>query len=102
MTAPPSIDPARFLDEQLARRRRTCCVQLLTTFINTLMSAEADAVCGAPYGETSPERTNVATATGTATSTPAPAPWTLRSRSCGRAPTSRTGCWSGAAAPKRP
>jgi transposase-like protein len=27
--------------------------------MNTLMSAEADAVCGAPYGETSPERTNV-------------------------------------------
>jgi putative transposase len=32
---------------------------MLTTFINTLMSAEADAVCGAPYGESSPERTNV-------------------------------------------
>jgi putative transposase len=32
---------------------------MLTTFMNTLMSAEADAVCGAPYGETSPERTNV-------------------------------------------
>jgi transposase-like protein len=30
-----------------------------TTFMNTLMSAEADAVCGAPYGEISPERTNV-------------------------------------------
>lgn len=27
--------------------------------MNTLMSAEADAICGAPYGETSPERTNV-------------------------------------------
>ena len=32
---------------------------MLTTFMNTLMSAEADAVCGAPYGESSPERTNV-------------------------------------------
>jgi putative transposase len=31
---------------------------LLTTFINTLMSAEADAVCGAAYGTTSPERVN--------------------------------------------
>lgn len=27
-------------------------------FINTLMSAEADAVCGAAYGTTSPDRTN--------------------------------------------
>ena len=32
---------------------------MLTTFINTLMSAEADAVCGAAYGEISPERTNI-------------------------------------------
>jgi len=27
--------------------------------VNTLMSAEADAICGAPYGASSPERTNV-------------------------------------------
>src|SRR3954471_13590358 len=33
--------------------------QMLTTFINTLMSAEADVVCGAGYGERSAERTNV-------------------------------------------
>ena len=32
---------------------------MLTTFINTLMSAEADAVCGAPFGQSSPDRTNV-------------------------------------------
>ncbi len=31
---------------------------MLTTFINTLVSAEADAVCGAEYGTRSPERTN--------------------------------------------
>ena len=31
---------------------------MLTTFINTLMSAEADAVCGAADGEPPPERTN--------------------------------------------
>jgi transposase-like protein len=31
---------------------------MLTTVINTLMSAEADAVCGAEYGERSPERVN--------------------------------------------
>ena len=33
--------------------------QMLTTFINALMSAEADAVCGAEYGARSAERTNV-------------------------------------------
>ncbi len=32
---------------------------MLTTFINTLMSAEADAVCGAGYGQRSSDRTNV-------------------------------------------
>ena len=59
MTAPSSIDPARFLHEQLAPRRRICCAQMLTTFINTLMSAEADAVCGAPYGDAGTERVNI-------------------------------------------
>jgi hypothetical protein len=34
--------------------------QMRTAFISALMSAEADAVCGAPY-----DRVNVATATGT-------------------------------------
>jgi transposase-like protein len=32
---------------------------MLATFINALMSAEADAVCGAPYGVPGPDRVNV-------------------------------------------
>ncbi len=32
---------------------------MLTTFINTLMSAEVDGVCGAGYGQSSPDRVNV-------------------------------------------
>jgi putative transposase len=32
--------------------------QMLTTFINALMSAEAEAVCGAEYGQISADRTN--------------------------------------------
>jgi len=59
MTAPSSIDPTRFLDEQLAQASPDLLRQLCTTFLNTLMSAEADVVCGAPYGMPSPERTNV-------------------------------------------
>src|SRR5215210_6408884 len=59
MTAPSSIDPTRFLHEQLGSASPDLLRQMLTTFMNTLMSAEADAVCGAPYGESSPERTNV-------------------------------------------
>ena len=59
MTAPSSIDPARFLHEHLASASPDLLRSMLTTFINTLMSAEADAVCGAGYGESSPDRTNV-------------------------------------------
>jgi putative transposase len=58
MTVTPSIDPARLLEEQLAQASPDLLRELLTTFINTLMSAEADAVCGAAYGTTSPERVN--------------------------------------------
>jgi putative transposase len=59
VTAPSSIDPARFLHDQLASASPDLLRSMLTTFIDTLMSAEADAICGAPYGMPSPERVNV-------------------------------------------
>jgi putative transposase len=58
MTAGPSIDPARFLNEQLSQASPDLMRELLTTFVNTLLSAQADAVCGAGYGERSSERVN--------------------------------------------
>ena len=58
MTAPTSIDPARFLHEQLAQASPDLMRELLSTFINALLSAEADAVCGAGWGQVSDERTN--------------------------------------------
>jgi putative transposase len=58
MTAGPSIDPARFLHEQLAQASPDLMRELLTTFVNALLSAQADAVCGAGYGERSSERVN--------------------------------------------
>lgn len=94
MTAPSSIDPARFLDEQLAQASPDLLRQMLTTFINTLMSAEADAVCGAEYGARSPERTNVRNGYRHRDFDTAPAPWTWRSPSCAPAATSPTGCWN--------
>jgi transposase-like protein len=57
MTVTPCIDPARLLEEQLAQVSPELLRELLTTFINTLMSAEVDAVCGAAYGQASPDRT---------------------------------------------
>jgi|SRR4051794_1037011 hypothetical protein len=59
MTAPSSIDPAHFLHEQLAQASPDLLRQMLRTFIDTLMSAPADAVCGADYGVRWTERTNV-------------------------------------------
>jgi len=53
-----SIDPARLLEEQLAKASPDLLRELLTTFVNTLMSAGADSVCGAAYATTSPDRVN--------------------------------------------
>jgi putative transposase len=59
MTAKPSIDPARMLHDQLASASPDLLRSLLATFLDSLMPAEADAICGAPYGMSSPERVNV-------------------------------------------
>ncbi|GAA2500864.1 IS256 family transposase [Terrabacter carboxydivorans] len=58
MTANTSIDPAAFLHEQLAQASPDLMRELLGTFINALLSAQADSVCGAEYGARSDERTN--------------------------------------------
>jgi hypothetical protein len=58
MTAPKSVDAAGFVREQLESASRDLLRAMVTTFAEALMSAEADAVCGAPYGQRSEERTN--------------------------------------------
>jgi putative transposase len=58
MTVIPSIDAARLLEEQLDQASPDLLRELLQTFVNTLLSAEADTVCGAQYGEASPDRIN--------------------------------------------
>jgi putative transposase len=58
MTAPKSVDPAGFLREQLESASPDLLRAMVKTFADALMSAEADAVCGAPYGQRSDERTN--------------------------------------------
>jgi transposase-like protein len=56
MTAPHSLNPARLLDQALSDASPDLMRHLLTTVINALLSAEADAVCGAEYGQASPDR----------------------------------------------
>ncbi|MGH3476721.1 MAG: IS256 family transposase, partial [Nocardioidaceae bacterium] len=49
MTAGSSIDPAEFLHEHLAQASPDLLRELMEGFINTLLSADADSVCGAAY-----------------------------------------------------
>ena len=58
MTAPKSMDPAQFLREQADTAGPDVLRVMVKTFADALMSAEADAICGAPYGQRSDERTN--------------------------------------------
>src|SRR6478672_3755302 len=58
MTAGPSIDPEQFLHEQLAQASPDLMRGMLETFINALLSAQADSVCGAEYGIRSQTRNN--------------------------------------------
>ena len=58
MTAPHIIDPARLLGQAVGDASPDLMRHLLGTVINALLSAEADAVCGAEWGQASPERTN--------------------------------------------
>ena len=80
MTAPSSIDPARFLHEQLASASPDLLRSMLSTFVQALMGAEADAVCGTPYGARTPDRVNSRNGTELEISTPAPAPSRSRCR----------------------
>ena len=58
MTAPHMIDPARMLGQALSDASPDLMRHLLGTVINSLLSADADAVCGAEYGQVSPDRVN--------------------------------------------
>ena len=57
MTAPHIVDPAGLLGEALAEASPDLMRSLLQSIINTLLSADADAVVGAEYGHPSPGRT---------------------------------------------
>lgn len=101
MTAPHISDPARFLCEQLERAPPDLMRKMLTTSVNALMNAEADAVSGAEYGLHSEGRNNSRngyrqrnfdTRTGTLTS---------RTGNCALDPSSRTSSYTAAVASRR-
>src|SRR3954464_13269309 len=57
MAATPSLDPAQ-LSEQLASASPDVMREMVAAMANALMSAQADQLCGAAWGERSTERTN--------------------------------------------
>ena len=92
MTTPRDIDWPQLAAERLTSTHPDVLRELLSMFIHTLMGAEADALCGANYGERSSERANQRngyrrrqfdTRTGTLD---------LAIPNCGRAPISPIGC----------
>jgi len=56
MTAPRIVNPAAVLGQALGDASPDLMRHLLSTMINALLSAEADAVCGAEWGQPSPDR----------------------------------------------
>ncbi|MGZ7495533.1 IS256 family transposase [Corynebacterium sp. ZY180755] len=59
MAADPNhIDPTAYVEELLTQASPDLMRQMLTDFINQILSAQADTVCGADYATVSPDRTN--------------------------------------------
>jgi putative transposase len=58
MAVSDSVDPASWFAEQIGACEPDLLRSMVKTMAEALMSAEADAMCGAGYGERSDERTN--------------------------------------------
>ncbi len=58
MTATPNPNDLPAVLDQLLQAEPDLLRSLLTVFVQALMSADADAACGAEFGSRSPDRTN--------------------------------------------
>lgn len=58
MTATPIIDMSAWVDEHLGQASPDLLRSMVKMFAEAMMSAEADAVCGAAHGQVSQERVN--------------------------------------------
>jgi putative transposase len=76
--AAPTMDALAWLRRQLEDADPDLLRSMVSTFAETLMNAEVNAICNASYGERTPERTTPATATGSGTGTREPATMELR------------------------
>ena len=94
MTAPSSTEPAHFLHEQLAQASSDLLRQMRTAFIDALVSAQADAVCGAEYGVRSAERVNTRNGYRAREFDTRAGTLEVAIASCAPGRMSPTGCWS--------
>lgn len=58
MAASESVNPVDLLREQIEGASPDVLQAMIKTFVQAVMSAEADAICGAGYGQRSDERVN--------------------------------------------
>ena len=56
--APHHIDPPTYLEQLLTQASPDLMREMLQNFINQILSAQADTICGAEYGTSSDQRTN--------------------------------------------
>jgi hypothetical protein len=103
VTVPTTIDAAGWLSKHLAGENGDTDLAraMLQTFAETLMSAQAQMLCGAGYREHSDERVTPATDIRPGRGARGSARSTWPSRSSARAPTTRTGCSSPAPGPNK-
>ena len=100
MTAPHIIDPAGLLDQALSQASPDLMRSLLQHVINALLSADADTVCGAQWGQQDPQRhTRRNGYRHRPLDHHGSAPSTWRSPSCAQAPTFPNGFFNAAKAP---
>jgi hypothetical protein len=97
MTVPDSLPLHALTEDNLAAASPDLLRAMVKTFTDALMSAEADALCNAEYGQVSDERVNHRNGY-------RPREWDTRAGTvelaipnCGREATSRPGCWNAAA-----
>jgi putative transposase len=58
MAAGPTMDPAEWLSKELQQASPDLLREMLGAFVTQLMGAEVDGICGAGYGERTPDRVN--------------------------------------------
>src|SRR5256885_6091157 len=96
------MDVASWLRKELEDAHPDLLRAMVKEMAEALMGAEAEALCGAGYGERSPERLNRRNGYRESVSgTPGSARSSSRWRSCASAATSRIGCCSRAGVPSR-